>query len=138
MPEAHFVISPVRVNGRVWYRMSAGAGESAAEVVELRDRLAQGRPEAEDWQVREAGLAYLVAEYPSYAEADQRIARLADQGVPGHVLRHVDDGGMERFRVYAGAYRSATEAGYMGESLQDAAPELQDLPLVERRGFRPG
>lgn len=138
MPEAHFVISPVRVNGRVWYRMSAGAGENAGEAVELRERIAQGRSEAESWQVREAGLAYLVAEYSSFDEAEERVALLAEQGVPGHVLRHTDGDGLERFRVYAGAYRSATEASYMGEALGDAAPELQDLPLVERRGFRPG
>lgn len=138
LPEAHFVISPVRVNGRVWYRMSAGAGESAGDAVALRDRLAQDRAEAESWQVREAGLAYLVAEYPDPARADERVALLAEQGVPGHVLRHIDGDGVERFRVYAGAYRSATEAAYMGEALQDAGPELQDLPLVERRGFRPG
>lgn len=137
MPEAHFVISPVRVNGRVWYRMSAGAGESAGEVVELRDRIAARRPEAEEWQVREAGLSYLVDEYPRFSEADERVALLAEQGVPAHILRHLDDGGMERFRVYAGAYRSPAEARYLGEFLEDAAPELQDLPLVERRGFRP-
>jgi hypothetical protein len=79
-----------------------------------------------------------VDEYPRFSEADERVALLAEQGVPAHVLRYLDDAGMERFRVYAGAYRSPAEAGYLGEFLQDAAPELRDLPLVERRGSRPG
>jgi hypothetical protein len=137
MPEAHFVISPVVVNDRVWYRMSAGTAETSEAIVALRDRLAQGRPEAAGWRVREAGLGFLVAEYGSFVEADERVALLAEQGVPAHILRYGDENGSARFRIYAGAYQSPAEARYLGGFLQEGPPALRDLPLVERRGFRP-
>lgn len=137
MPEAQFVIAPVVVNDQVWYRMTAGSAETSAGIAELRGRLAQGRSEAANWRSREAGLGFLVAEYATFAEADQRVALLAEQGVPGHILAHRDDDGADRFRVYAGAYRTPAEARYMGGFLQEGPPALRDLPLVERRGSRP-
>jgi len=137
MPEAHFVIAPVVVNDRVWYRMTAGTAETSDGIEALRDRLALGRPEAGSWQAREASLGFLVAEYTTFAEADQRVALLAEQDVPGHILSHRDGNGADRFRVYAGAYGTPAEARYLGGFLQEGPPALRDLPLVERRGSRP-
>lgn len=137
MPEAHFVIAPVVVDDQVWYRMTAGTAETSAGIDDFRDRLAEGRPEAANWRSREAGLGFLVDEYATLAEADRRVALLAQQGVPGHVLAHRDANGADRFRVYAGAYRTPAEARYLGGFLQEGPPALRDLPLVERRGSRP-
>ncbi|MEJ2540696.1 MAG: SPOR domain-containing protein [Gemmatimonadota bacterium] len=137
IPELQFLISPVEVRGDAWYRLLAGPATSAEAIVDLQNRVAAGWPEARDWLVRQSRLGYLVDEYPTLAGAEERISLLAEQDIPAHVLRYTDDAGADRFRVYAGAYANAAEAAYLGRVLQNAAPGLRDLPLVERRGYRP-
>jgi hypothetical protein len=122
----------------VWYRLLAGPGEDPQELLALRDRMAaRGSRGASNWLVREAGLAYLIDEPARLSDAEARVALLAEQGIPAHVLRHPSAQGPDRFRVYAGAFADSAEAAYLGRVLRDAAPGLRDVPLVERRGYRP-
>ena len=137
-PDVQFIVAPVEIDGVVWYRLLAGPGEEPEELLALRDRMAaRGSRGAQNWLVREAGLAYLIDEPARLSDAEARVALLAEQGIPAHVLRHPSAQGPDRFRVYAGAFADSAEAAYLGRVLRDAAPGLRDAPLVERRGYRP-
>lgn len=137
-PDVQFIVAPVELDGAVWYRLLAGPGEEARDVLALRDRMvARGSRGSENWIVRETGLAYLIDAPDRLSDAEARVALLAEQGIPAHILRHPQAAGPARFRVYAGAFADSAEAAYLGRLLRDTAPGLRDAPLVERRGYRP-
>lgn len=132
-----FIVVPVEVSGNRWYRVvsAQAVDEAAAEADRVALAAALQAPDADRWLVRAAPLAYLVAESPEVAEARRRADELASRGVDAYVLRVSGDDGPATYRVYAGAYANAAEAGAM-RSLLDGVG-LADAPLVERRGILP-
>lgn len=135
-PDLDFVIAPVEVEGRAWFRLLAGPAPDRAALDGVRERLAgAGRGGAGDWIVRRAPLAFLVAAHSSLPLARRNVQALGDAGIPSYVLVHRGEDGALRYRVYVGAYANAAEADYMARLLEEN--RIQDAQLTERRGVRP-
>jgi cell division septation protein DedD len=125
-------VAPTPVGDRLYYRVFAGALEDRLQARELMRRLVEsGEKERErDWDMRPAGLAFVVGEFadPEAAESERR--RLHESGVPAYVLPAGDSTGAI-YRVYSGAYESEEAAG-PADSLLTAAGVT--ATLVSRRG----
>ncbi len=129
-----FVLAPVQVDGQVWYRLLAGPAsdsETAQALAETLSAAADG-VDPSNWLVREASLAFLLGETRGRSAAEQRVTVLQSLGIPAHILRVPYSDGSEVFRVYAGAYASASEAAFLEQLLQDQ--EITNAPLTERLG----
>jgi hypothetical protein len=135
-PEVDFVVAPVEVDQRPWFRLLAGPAADLDDLSLVRERLT-GSPTGGpgDWIVRRAGLAYLVAAPRSPDLAQRRVQALASAGIPAHILQFTREDGVSEFRVYVGAYADAAEAGYMGRILEEN--NIDDARLTERRGIQP-
>lgn len=135
-PEVDFVVAPVEVDQRPWFRLLAGPAADLDDLSLVRERLT-GSPTGGpgDWIVRRAGLAYLVAAPRSPDLAQRRVQALASAGIPAHILQFRREDGVSEFRVYVGAYADAAEAGYMGRILEEN--NIDDARLTERRGIQP-
>jgi cell division septation protein DedD len=135
-PDLEFVVAPVEVDGRAWFRLLAGPASDRAAVDGVRERLVGGgRGGGGDWIVRRAPLAFLVAAHSSLPLARRNVQALEDSGIPSYVLVHRGENGAVRYRVYVGAYANAAEAGYMARILDEN--RIEDAQLTERRGVRP-
>ena len=125
-------VAPTPVGDRLYYRVFAGALEDRLQARELMRRLVEsGEKERErDWDMRPAGLAFVLGEFadPEAAESERR--RLHDSGVPAYVLPAGDSTGAI-YRLYSGAYESEEAAG-PADSLLSAAGVT--ATLVSRRG----
>ena len=131
--DVHFLLAPVEVNGRPWFRLLAGPAPDQAAADGMRRTLAGlDGSDGSEWLVREARLAFLLGETRGRAAADQRVSVLRSLGIPAHVLRVPYTDGSEIFRVYAGAYATEAEAGYLRSLLADQ--DITNAPLVERIG----
>lgn len=131
-PDLHFVLAPVAVNGVPYFRVIAGPAASRTEAETLRERLSGVLG---SWVARRAILrptrqAFLLADVGSRAEALALHERAEEAGIPAYVTAVESDD--PRFRVYAGAYGSATEASYLRALLADAG--FEGAELTERTG----
>lgn len=132
--DVQFVLAPVEVQGQAWYRLLAGPAIDSTGAAELGlslSALASG-VDSSAWLVREAGLAFLLGETRGRPAADQRVLVLQSLGIPAHILRVPYSDGTEVFRVYAGAYASESEAGFLEQMLRDQ--DITNAPLTERLG----
>jgi len=131
-----FFVAPILVDDVVYYRVMAGPlPDSASAASVMRALVAQGDKRAESaWDVRPTSLAFRLGDYPTREEAAAHEARLAGGGIPGYVVEIPYARGPSRYRVYAGAYETAEQAGLLGRLLRDAGIES---PLVERTGRPP-
>lgn len=136
-PDHLFAVVPVDVSGARWYRVVSALVADADEAEAHRALLASALqvPDAEQWLARSAPLAFLVAEMDDAAAARGRADELAAGEIDAYVLTVPGADGRRWFRVYAGAYADAAEAGVMRRLLDGAG--LGDAPLVERRGILP-
>lgn len=138
LPDVQFIVAPVEVDGRPWYRLLAGPAVDRAQLEEVRDRLARARTgNQDDWIIREARLAYLVGAPPSLELAQRQTGVLEGLGIPAHILAYTSPEGETRYRIYSGAYANAAEARYLARLLEENNIDLDDVPLTERRGIRP-
>jgi len=132
-----FIVVPVDVQGTRYYRVVSALAEEQGDAESMRSDLATrlGSAEAEQWLVRRAPLAFLVAETATEEEARGRLETLGSAGVDSFVMALPRKDGSTVFRVYAGAYANPEEASAMRDLLQAAG--IADAPLVERRGILP-
>lgn len=130
-----FIVAPVEVDGRPFYRLLAGPVAASGDLGGIREALAPGLGSRDVGYAREARLAFLVGTAPSRTLADRHAEVMEALGIPAHVLQVTAADGDTRFRVYAGAYANPAEARYLESLLADAG--FDDSPLTERRGRWP-
>lgn len=125
-------VAPTPVRGRLYYRVFAGALEDRVRAAELMLRLvSRGDKERErDWDMRPAGLAFTLGDFPSEDEAIAERDRLHGLGVPAYVLS-VGDATGAIFRLYSGAFESEAAADPADAILSGAG---EAATLVTRRG----
>jgi len=121
-PEAEFYAAPVPVYGRVWYRVMAGPFADSASAAGVLDRLVERglKRQAEEHDVRTTEWAYLLGEFASRGQAEQRVGAVEAGGVPAYVVTVEYTAGAPRYRVYAGAYETLQEAETMAAFLDSA------------------
>ncbi|HSR42018.1 MAG TPA: SPOR domain-containing protein, partial [Longimicrobiales bacterium] len=87
-PDVPFLLAPVEVNGRIFYRLLAGVAENPGAVETLRASLGGsfGAEAASRWILRDTRWAYLLGEAPSLTDARARARELASGGVQPYVL----------------------------------------------------
>ena len=129
-----YLVAPTAVQGRVYYRLFAGAEGSRDAATRLMNRLVQrGRKEeASTWDVRPASLAFRLALRATRRGAAARADSLSTRGFPAYVIPAVvaDD---TVWQVYAGAFESADAGAVLARAL---AKSGQEAKLVTRRGTR--
>ena len=130
-PDLLFIVAPVRVAGRIYYRLLAGPSEDSIAAERLRASLAEtlSGDNGIRWIVRETPLAFHLGEFESKDAAEDRMAEVKDLGVGAYVLEVVG-ASSPAYRVYAGAYESPEEADVMRAALSAA---LSTLPPLEPR-----
>lgn len=128
-----YLVAPTPVQGRLYYRLFAGATSSRREATGLMDRLVQrGRKEqSRAWDVRPVSLAFRLGLRPSRRSATARADSLASRGLPAYVLPAASAGDTV-WQVYAGAFESRDAAAALGRALQEAGEKGE---LVTRRGM---
>ena len=134
-PDLLFIVTPVRVSGRVYHRLLAGPSEDSLGAERLRVSLAETLigNDGGNWIIRPTPLAYGLGDFESSETAESRAEEVRIQDVPAYVLE-VGVPGSPLFRVYAGAYQSSAEAEVMETTLKavlGSAPPLE--PRVGRR-----
>lgn len=131
-----FFVAPILVDEVVYYRVMAGPlPDSASAVTVMRALVAEGDKRAESaWDVRPTSLAFQLGEYGTPEAAAARQAELAGAGIPGYIVEIPYTHGPSRYRLYAGAYETAEQAGLLARLLREAGIES---PLVERTGQPP-
>lgn len=128
-----FFVSPITVGGTVYFRVMAGpvADTSAAAALQ-RELVASGAKSAADgWSVRHAPLSFLLGEFATRAEAEQRDSVLLAKGIPTYVVALPYTSGSVAYRVYGGAFEDSTVAATLGSMLRDAGIHAD---LVQRIG----
>lgn len=133
VPDVQFYVAPVMSNGTEFHRILAGPVSDREAAGALMQRLVDtGHKTAyDDWAIRPTSLAFLLGQYDTRDEADVRVGELEAQEIPAYVVEVRYESGEPRYRVYGGAYQSATEAAVMEEMLESAGIEA---PLVPRTG----
>ncbi|HUE76688.1 MAG TPA: SPOR domain-containing protein [Longimicrobiales bacterium] len=128
-----FQLSPVSVNGVLYYRLLAGALPDREAGAALMQRLVDAGHKSgmDDWAVRQTSHAFDLGEYETEAEARARVEALRADGIPAYALPQRYEGGQVEYRVYGGAYVNEAEAEVMEQMLEDAGEEAR---LVERTG----
>lgn len=129
-----YLVAPTPVQGRVYYRLFAGAQGSRDDATRLMNRLVhRGRKErSSTWDVRPVSLAFRLALRATRRAAAARADTLTTRGVPAYVIPAVaaDD---TVWQVYAGAFESADAGAVLARAL---AKSGQVAKLVTRRGTR--
>ncbi len=127
-----YVVAPTPVQGRIYYRVLAGALPDRGSASRLMDRLvALGRKEqASAWDVRPASLAFRLGVRATRREAAARADSAAAEGIPAYVLPAAAAGDTA-WQVYAGAFESGDAGAALARMLARAG---EDTTLVTRRG----
>lgn len=132
-PTVNFFVAPV--GGRVsrFYRLLAGPFPDTTRAIAVGDLLGDRSLGSDPggYLLRETPLAYELGTYDDRGVAEERAVALRDRRIPAYILPIPYSDGSERYRIYAGAYADAGEAGLLGSILDDA--EL-DAELVRLRG----
>jgi hypothetical protein len=128
-----FYLSPVRLDGTLYYRVLAGPSADSASAARLMARLvAEGqRTEAESWAIRPTEWAYDLGEFDVRPVAEARRAELIRQAIPTYIVEIPYSWGPPRYRLYAGAYEGRGDADALGEILREAG---YSPPLRTRMG----
>jgi hypothetical protein len=132
-PGVVFAIAPTPLDDLVWYRIVAGpAADSTGAAALMQQLYSRGHKTSLDpWAIRLTHWAFLIADFPSRREAEERAARLEEQQIPAYIVEMPMSEGPPRHRVYAGAFEGLTEADYMRDLLQRAGVRPQ---LIRRTG----
>ncbi|NNM32045.1 MAG: SPOR domain-containing protein [Gemmatimonadetes bacterium] len=136
--ELLFTVVPSSVNGQTWYRTMAGPARDISEIPGIQERIQQanlsmlaGRT---GWFPRRTGLAFLLTEERTLAEADALARRYRGEGIPAYVMAVDYSAGVRLYRVYAGGYAGEDESAPLARLLSDAGV---DAELVPRLGSMP-
>ena len=128
-----FYLAPVSINGSLFYRVLAGpVADRDAGMTLMRYLVDRGHKTAFDnWAVRPTTYAFLLGEFETREEAEQRQAALQGREIPAYVvpIRYRPSG--TRYRVYGGAFENRSASAVMDRMLADAGI---DAPLVARVG----
>jgi len=136
MPDVLFMVVPVEVNGRSYYRALAGPATDSADAAALRERIASatGR-DPTDWVLRRTPQAFEMGEMPDLQAAQEQVGVLRGLDVPAYVLAVDYSDGSVAFRVYAGAYADEAEASLLLRHIADSG--LSAAHLSDRKGRLP-
>jgi hypothetical protein len=140
-PAAQFFIVPEEVGGRTYYRVLAGMAADSVEAHELRRSLDDAGIQVDpaafggEWAViQERPMVVQMGEYLSREAAAARADSLQRAALPAYVVPVPYSDGIDRWRVYGGAYADSAAA----EPLRRRAEEVGASPeLVERTGRPP-
>lgn len=129
-----YVVAPTPIQGRLYYRLLAGALPSRDVASRLMDRLVdRGRKdEARAWDVRPTSLAFRLGVSVSRAAAAGRADSLREAGIPAYVLPAAASGDTA-WQIYGGAFEARSAAGALEEMIRKAG---LDARLVTRRGTK--
>lgn len=131
-PNHAFIIAPVAVGGRLYFRVLGGLAADRERLTSMRDSLARAIGEdASGWVVRDTPLAFGLGEYTEARAAEARVGELEGAEVPAYALV-VDLAGGQRYRVYAGAFADGGEASELLRILRAAG--VEGMRLTELRG----
>lgn len=130
VPGVGFYLAPVSVNGEVFYRLLAGPVADPEAGSALMQRLVdEGHKTAFDsWAIRPTAYAFHLGQYETMAAAEGRVAELLAAEIPSYVVAVSHGSAGSRYRVYGGAYESATEAAEMEQMLESAGFEARLVP----------
>jgi hypothetical protein len=138
-PDLLFVISPVGVNGTVYYRLLAGPAADSAGAEALRATLETvlTREDPSKWVLRATPFAFDLGDRDDLASAAERVAELSRVDIPAYVLelpgRTAAGVNIRRYRVYGGAYADEQEASYFRDLLvKKGFPDAQLVPRIGR------
>ena len=134
LPNLHFFVTPLDVDGTRYFELYVGPAYSAVEATALKEPVAGAmrRENPDDWRVREAPYAFYFGEYASAVNARGRVEALARASIPAYSLQVAYADGTTRVRVYGGAFRDEVEAEEMGRMVSDA--DIGEMVLTNRRG----
>jgi len=134
-PGIGFFVSPVLVDSALYYAVLAGpASDSAqAQAIVVRLLAAGLKTVSTPGDVRHTPLAFLLGEFATRREAEDRRAAAFRLGIPGYIIEARTEQGSV-YRLYAGAYAGRGESQVMRELLRNAG--LPDT-LVNRQGISP-
>ena len=136
VPEVLFLVVPVEVGGRSYYRALAGPATDSADAASLLERVASGAGvDPSTWVLRRTPQAFELGEMPDLVAAERRVEVLRGLDVPAYVLAVDYTDGSTRYRVYAGAYADEAEAALLLLHLTDR--DLNNAHLVDRKGRLP-
>lgn len=129
-----YLVAPTPVQGRVYYRLFAGAEASRDAASRLMSRLVRrGRKErSNSWDVRPVSLAFRLAVRDERGAALARADSLRARGVSAYVVPAASAADTV-WQVYAGAFESAGAGAVLARSLEASG---QEAKLVTRRGTR--
>lgn len=127
-----YLVAPTPIQGRLYYRLMAGALPSRESASRLMDDLVdRGRKdEARAWDVRPTSLAFRLGVSASAAGAAARTDSLREAGVPAYVVPAAASGDTA-WQIYGGAFEARPAAGALEEMIRKAG---LDARLVTRRG----
>lgn len=131
-----FFVTPTRDRGSVFYHVMAGPVADSVGAAALMQRLLDAgvKTGASQWDIVATRLAFFLGDFASRASAEERLATLADRGVPAYVVEVPLPGGPSRWRVYAGAFQGNADAAVLRPVLREAG--VRDT-LVPRIGIAP-
>jgi len=127
-----YMVAPTPIQGRLYYRLLAGALPGRDVASRLMDDLVdRGRKdEARAWDVRPTSLAFRLGVSASRAAAAERADSLREAGIPAYVLPAAASGDTA-WQIYGGAFEARAAAGALEEMIRKAG---LDARLVKRRG----
>jgi cell division septation protein DedD len=127
-----YLVAPTPVQGRLYYRLFAGALASREEAAALMDRLVErGRKEqSRAWDIRPVSLAFRLTSRPTRRGAASAADSLGTGGIPAYLVPAAA-GGDTVWQVYAGAFESEAAAAALAAMLRKSGA---DPKLVTRRG----
>lgn len=127
-----YLVAPTPVQGRVYYRLFAGAEPSRDAADRLMNRLVQrGRKKrANTWDVRPVSLAFRLGVRSSHRAAAARADSLGASGVSAYLVPAVAAGDTV-WQVYAGAFESEDAGAVLARSIHGSERVVK---LVTRRG----
>jgi hypothetical protein len=117
-----FFVTPMLLQGALWYHVMAGPVPDSAAGATLMQRLVDegvktgGNP---FFDVVPTRLAFDVGDFPSRGEAEQRGAALAQKSIPTYVVE-VPTGTTSVWRLYAGAFQGVADAAVLRPALKAA------------------
>ncbi len=135
-PSIGFFVTPVLVDNAISYRVMAGPMADSAAAAAVLNLLIRRRHRTVQtgWDIRATPYAFLLGEYDTRTEAENRMETLRSQMIPSYVIEVPYTRGPARFHLYAGAYTGPAEADMLREVLRRVG--IADT-LVERIGRAP-
>jgi hypothetical protein len=131
-----FYITPLLVDGTLYYRLMAGPLPDSVTAAATMDALLEAghKTGASEWDIRSTPLAFLLGDFVTREEAEQRVEELRGLSIPSYIVAAPASDVSVTHRVYGGGFAGPAEAAVMRDLLQSTG---QPDSLVERSGRSP-